>query len=92
LVSDWRFWRCFRGFSVRVNVGMREVSCWYAWCLGVLKGCGGGCERLCGRRRKLEEIDVFFYHVDWLKGCVGDVVTLYCHHHHVCVCFVQGCC
>jgi len=43
---------------------------------------------MCGRRRKLEEIDVFFYHVDWLKGCVGDeVVTLYCHHHHaVCGC------
>jgi len=34
-------------------------------------------ERLCERRRKLEEINAFFYHVDWLKrlcGCFEVVV------------------
>jgi len=30
-----------------------------------------GCERLCGRRRKLEEIDIFFYHVaDYVRVSV----------------------
>ncbi len=38
------------------------LSCW-----------GGGCEKLCERRRKLEEISAFFYHV---ADCVRVSVDL----------------
>ena len=48
---------------------------------------GGSCEKLCARRRKLEEINAFFYHV---AGCVRDEVDLRYrfHHHYGCV---KGC-
>jgi len=29
-------------FSVTFNVGMREVLCWFAWCLGMLSGGSAG--------------------------------------------------
>jgi len=39
------------------------------------------CERLCGRRRKVEEIDFFFYHVaDYV--CVSVDLRYSFHHHH----------
>jgi len=41
---------------------------------------GGGCEKLCERRRKVEEINAFFYHVADCVGVGVDValVTLTC--------------